>query len=327
MKVPYLYFNFRVYSASTGTSEEDQLFYKDHERKAVELARSTGGITVCLCQLDRQLLEGLAVQESSYESNGGSCGSEIEGRGQVQILMPPLRHDVRMLAMAEDGGGGGAIFDTIFDSRRFITCCARLTAEKNVQHFVAAVSAISAELQAAGIVPYLIGSPTDPAYAEETKAALKKAFPGEASVVEDFQPPDRLAEIFLQTRLNVHPALYEAYGMTVAEAAAFGAPTLLDGGGGIGVAGLLPPPEFACATDMRDVAATAASIMSALGLDGDSGVVAVGGDEDAAGEPGGLRLVDVAAAARAKSLGWGEQQLGDELQRMLLDAIPPVGAV
>jgi glycosyltransferase involved in cell wall biosynthesis len=310
MEIPWLYFNFRVYSASTGASKADQQFYKDHEREAVELASSTGGITVALCQLDKEQLEGLLSQETEARSTSSCAASN------VQILMPPLRYDVQRLAMAEE-----LATESIFDSRQFITCCARLTEEKNVMHYVAAVSAISAELQEAGIIPYLIGSPTDPSYAEETKNALKRAFPGELSVVSDFQPPEKLSAVFRQTRLNVHPALYEAYGMTVAEAAAFGAPTLLDGGGGIGVAGLLPPPKYAFATNMKDVAETAAKMKSVLGLARTGGGEITGGAEGAGeGEAhdSGELLAEVAAAAKEQSLSWGEQQLGDELSRMLL---------
>ena len=40
-----------------------------------------------------------------------------------------------------------------------------------------------------------------------------------AVIREDFMGPAQLAEVFSQTILNVHPPLYDAYGMTVAEAA------------------------------------------------------------------------------------------------------------
>lgn len=49
-------------------------------------------------------------------------------------------------------------------------------------------------------------------------------------MVSEFLPPRDLARLFRRTLLNVHPALYEAFGMTAVEAAAFGAPTLFHSG-------------------------------------------------------------------------------------------------
>lgn len=46
-----------------------------------------------------------------------------------------------------------------------------------------------------------------------------------AVIHEDFMDPLGLEALYLETRLNVHPPLYDAYGMTVVEAAAFGVPS------------------------------------------------------------------------------------------------------
>ena len=46
-------------------------------------------------------------------------------------------------------------------------------------------------------------------------------------IVEGFLGPQQLASIFTHAILNVHTAPYEAYGMTIVEAAAFGAPSVV----------------------------------------------------------------------------------------------------
>ena len=162
--------------------------------------------------------------------------------------------------------------------------------------------------------------------------------PDLSCLVSDFLPPSGLARIFTRTLLNVHPATYEAYGMTVAEAAAFGAPTLLDGGGAIGVADLLPPSDgFSFATDMHDIDQAATRLRDILttshlrvrveegprGCGGGGGKC--GGGGEGGGEGGGRILVEeVAARARAKSLSWGVEALSKSIDALVrsLSAAP-----
>lgn len=59
-------------------------------------------------------------------------------------------------------------------------------------------------------------------------------------VVEEFLDAAALGEIYAASLLNVHPCSYDAYGMTVVEAAAFGTPSAVQGGDRVGAAaGLL----------------------------------------------------------------------------------------
>lgn len=53
---------------------------------------------------------------------------------------------------------------------------------------------------------------------EELKRKLLASVP-HALVIEDFLGPAEIAYLYAQTRLNVHPCLYDAYGMTIVEAA------------------------------------------------------------------------------------------------------------
>ena len=62
-------------------------------------------------------------------------------------------------------------------------------------------------------------------YAVGLKGRLRAVVP-DAIIEERFIGPTELAKIFSATALNVHPCLYDAYGMTIVEAASQGAPSL-----------------------------------------------------------------------------------------------------
>ena len=47
----------------------------------------------------------------------------------------------------------------------------------------------------------------------------------DAIIEERFLGPTELADIFSATALNIHPCLYDAYGMTIVEAASQGSPS------------------------------------------------------------------------------------------------------
>ncbi len=68
------------------------------------------------------------------------------------------------------------------------------------------------------------------------KSRLRAAAP-EALVVEHFLGPQQLADIYRATLLNVHPCSYDAYGMTVVEAASQVGGWVVGGGRGGGAAG------------------------------------------------------------------------------------------
>eukprot|EP00955_Chlamydomonas_euryale_P078927 363221-Chlamydomonas_euryale.AAC.21 len=68
---------------------------------------------------------------------------------------------------------------------------------------------------------------------QDLKARLRAACPTSV-VLESFLGPAELARLYQGCRLNVHPPSYDAYGMTIVEAASQGAPSLVHGGGGGG---------------------------------------------------------------------------------------------
>ena len=117
------------------------------------------------------------------------------------------------------------------------------TREKTVEHFVEIVRAIGpARLEKLGVTPLLVGNGVSE-YEAELRSSLLEAHPG--SEVRDFtNDVGALAEIFRESAINIHPAIYEAYGMTVVEAAAFGTPSLIDAGGNVGVGEFLTEGEI-----------------------------------------------------------------------------------
>lgn len=62
---------------------------------------------------------------------------------------------------------------------------------------------------------------------------LKTVYPN--CIIEKMLAPAELRTIFKKTLLNVHPAYYEAYGLTIGEACVFGAPSILDKDAIIGI--------------------------------------------------------------------------------------------
>ena len=143
---------------------------------------------------------------------------------------------------------------------------------------------------------------------------MRAAVP-DSVILEDFMGPEELARIYSQTRLNVHPATYDAFGMTIVEAASQvlqqssgigtdctpnvtlgpfhfysqGAPSLVhDGDGAVGATDLLSAAlgEVLLADLAGDVGQLADNVQRLLG--------------DASG------LLGVAARASEKARSWSE---------------------
>eukprot|EP01083_Nonionella_stella_P122633 369076_1 len=104
-------------------------------------------------------------------------------------------------------------------------CNVRLSPEKNAFLFAKIMKSLSEQqtLQSLNLVPIMIGSVCDDAYAKEVYDTL----PSETVIVNKFLSSTELISILNQTVLMIHPPLYDAYGMTIAEAAAAGVPSLI----------------------------------------------------------------------------------------------------
>ncbi|KAA6428956.1 MAG: hypothetical protein FRX49_01066 [Trebouxia sp. A1-2] len=127
-------------------------------------------------------------------------------------------------------------------SRPYLTCCVRLSPEKQPHRFVELVEELAHQgmVQQLGIIPVMCASATTP-YALALVARLQAAAPN-CILHTQFLGPEELAKIYSKTRLNIHPCLYDAYGMTVVEAASQGAPSIVNAGGTVGATDLLKAP-------------------------------------------------------------------------------------
>lgn len=110
--------------------------------------------------------------------------------------------------------------------RKYITCCVRLSAEKEPYRFVDLMACMHASgtLDRLGLVPLLCGS-SQSEYALAVKADYRARVPT-GCLEESFLGALELGAIYAQTRLNFHPCRYDAFGMTLVEAASQGAPSL-----------------------------------------------------------------------------------------------------
>jgi len=145
---------------------------------------------------------------------------------------------------------------------------------------------------------------------------LRAAAPN-ACILDDFLGGEALAGVYSATCLNVHPCLYDAYGMPVVEAAAFGAPTAVKRGGTVGATALLNGPAGSSgAPGCFELALGGSAGGSSASMDaGDAAAAILAVLNDARG------LHQVAATARERALAWGEAAAGkvlhDELGRLV----------
>ncbi|GAX77522.1 hypothetical protein CEUSTIGMA_g4966.t1 [Chlamydomonas eustigma] len=193
-------------------------------------------------------------------------------------------------------------------NRPYLTCCVRLCQEKEPHRFVELVEelarrgVLSAERSDHAPVPLLIGAATDE-YAQSLKQRLRAAAP-HSIIIEDFMGPQQLSRVFSQTRLNVHPATYDAFGMTIVEAASQGAPSLVhDGGGAVGATDLLSSRKGEVilqdlSVDVQDLANKVELLLS-----------------------NGALLLYVAKKAAAKARSWSEAANAAALVEMVQKAL------
>ena len=303
---PVVYCNFRVY-ASGDAADAEWLNVK--EREALRGAT----IVVALSAKDRTSLAALLAPEAAPSEAPPPAAPP-----PIELLLPPLRADIEAKTSLGEAAHTAAleallpgsedekarVLDAVSkakDGRRFLTCAVRLSREKMPERFVELMESLAPHLARLGLTPLLCGAAADAEYAAALKARLRAAVPA-AVVIDTFLDPPALAAVFAHTALNVHPSQYDAYGMTIVEAAAFAAPTLLPAGGGVGASRLLPTDAGA-----------------SLEADFGAGATALAAEVVALLEaPADLRSVGMAAQKRA--LAWGEEAYGQELHKLLVRA-------
>jgi glycosyltransferase involved in cell wall biosynthesis len=300
-----LYVNFRVYSSGLRAGDAAAAWYDEREREALGAASSVFALST--------------KDQASLACLSGTC-SACEGvaspqRAPVAVLLPCLRGDMQSLAdlpaathASSMPTAAAAALAAVTaagrdGARRFLTCAVRLSGEKNPLLFAALVEALAPELDARGLVPLLAGASADAALAAEVKGRIRAAA-SSAVILDEFLGAAALAAVFSATRLNVHPCLYDAYGMSVIEAAAFGAPSVVNSGGTIGATALLnrgvdgvesggAKPEAGCVELDLSGATTSALAAAVLSTLDDT-----------------QQLAAVAQVARTRALGWSEAKAG-----------------
>ncbi|KAF5842642.1 hypothetical protein DUNSADRAFT_6112 [Dunaliella salina] len=239
-------------------------------------------------------------------SNGLICQAGSPGMAALEGM---AEHELSHSCECPSSGGlttasspsPAQLFQT---GRPYLTCCVRLAREKEPERFVALVEQLAKDgsLQRHGLTPVLVGATND-SFAQGIKLRLQSAAP-RSILIERFMGPQELAtEVFSRTRLNVHPCTYDAFGMTIVEAASMGAPSIVHSHpGAVGAADLLQASNHEVV--LENLAAeppTLASRVVALLDDGDK-----------------ILLVARRAAVRARS--WTEARNALELLHIIKQA-------
>lgn len=141
--------------------------------------------------------------------------SRPSGAPEARALLPPLREDIRQMALQKPGPGtlngeeATAVADRSNDranvplaewrkGRRFLSCCVRLSPEKNADLFASLVEHLAPFLGSHGIVPLLCaGANSADPYAQSIKKRVSEAVPS-ALIIEGFMGPEKMGELYAQ---------------------------------------------------------------------------------------------------------------------------------
>jgi glycosyltransferase involved in cell wall biosynthesis len=216
-----VYMNFRVFSLGM-TDPIRQEWFDSMELQAIQHAN----VIVALSQKDAEYLVFLLQKQQQ----------KIQQRPlPIEVVLPPLRQDIEDLARKSTPGD---LIDSLptpvrsvikkEESRSLVVCVARQSPEKCIKRFVKFVEMTKTLLQNLNLTVVLAGAASDIEYATSVKQRLLQAYPS-AVIIERFLSPLELSAVFAQSILNFHPSAYDAYGMTIVEAAAFGTPSVLAG--------------------------------------------------------------------------------------------------
>lgn len=238
LSLPIVYLNLRSYMSMTNIPDSDRQFYTEAERAAVHMALKSGGSVVSLCKADDATLRTLTPSSLTDKSD------------RFHVLLPMLRTEFQRIAQTDK--------DKILNhgrKRTYLTCLVRLSEDKGPHRFVRLLQRLQEKdpdiWTRLCIAPLLLGAPTQIEYAHHIRELLKSSVPN-AIVMDTFLQPQQLATILQNSVLNIHPALYEAYGMTIVEAAAMGCPSVVHCQG-IGATQLLQPrKEAVFSIDLTD---------------------------------------------------------------------------
>ena len=240
--------------------QHENKFYLEKESQAM----LESACTVALCPFDRQMLLDNYSMFVTAGSSQDNSHTRSQGPPIVHVILPPLRPEIFELASSAQEHSLAGMNPYTYDRdtpkeatekeptengstshrHRYITCCVRLVPEKNDMLVANVMVYMGAGgwLQRLQLTPFLCGCAADPTYAEKVKKRLREVESvgvindastpraGQSArvvIVDEFLSPPELAEYLKDAVLNFHPSLYDAYGMTIVEAAAFGVPSLI----------------------------------------------------------------------------------------------------
>ena len=179
-------------------------------------------------------------------------------------ILPMLRNEFLDMAIRD----ASTILD-VTRHRPYFACIVRLSEDKGPQRFVETCINITRRdptfWSRTQTIPVLAGAASQPDFAHRLQETFRSHVP-EAKIHCDFLDAHELAQLLQDTRLNLHPALYEAFGMTIVEAAACGVPTVLSHQPGAIGAEELISIEKGCAygVDLEDQDALTSKVMELL---------------------------------------------------------------
>ena len=233
-----LYLNFRVFSLGVNDLKA-QKFYDEMELKAMKNAN----VVVSLSSRDSHHLSTILLKDEE------KTAINQKSRIPVEIVLPPLRQDMEIFAKGRNNPKDYLLYlpdcirsqiemrrtsidatvsNRLFIDRPIIACVARLSPEKCIQRFVKFIEMATDVLEELNLTVVLAGAASDIHYARKTRERLLKAYPS-TIIIDRFLSSKELGAVFAHTSLNFHPSFYDAYGMTIVEAAAFGATSVLAG--------------------------------------------------------------------------------------------------
>jgi len=275
---PFVYAPFRLFTRSDGR-------HAALEREACE--RASGVLALCSSD-ERFVVERFLSTEKSRDER---C---------IRVTHPPLRASVSELASSMTSSDDDGV-----RRRRYLTCAVRVSEEKAPDRFVAACEELARRgaFDSGELTPLFCANASlvaSSAYAAALVARFRACAPN-GRVVETFLSPEELGAIFRETALNVHPPSHDAFGMTVVEAAAFGAPTMLHADGDIGAAEFLRPGVECVGANMEASARDVADRVEETLVDPNTRVVA--------------------AAAASRALAWDESSFAEEVCDFLMSLV------
>ena len=160
-----------------------------------------------------------------------------------RVVLPPLREDVRALAESVSAASrsSAAADAPSAPERKYLTCWFALAGE-GARKLPQPLPLAGGARRAARGVPGPGAVRVDAGRVRGVRAvSVSGCVLGNEHriVTEHLGDADGLRDCSSATRLNYHPCRRDAYGMTVVEAGAFGAPSVAQRGGGVGATATL----------------------------------------------------------------------------------------